>query len=225
MIRDILALRCKDSAATAQLFRKQEEPTLKVAINELKVSESTKKQMQELNSNDQQLHHMMKKCSHKKESKQYGKPDQNNEHNDTCIYCEKAHRPGRASCPAYGKICKKGGKPDHFRSVCYTNQSAVNMVNSSSDRETDSDNSADSNTEYRGQLMPGVTRRGTFKYTVLKFVIFSNRTQTQEFELYTSVYYRLFSRVGKKYVVFLVGQLTITNMFVPRGLSTTCEPT
>ena len=124
MIRDFLVLRCRDSAATTRLFRKQEEPTLKVAIDELKVSESTKKQMKSMASgSEQQLHHMKnKRTSPKKDTKQqYRKPKQQatQRNNNDCIFCGKVHKPGKTACPAYGKTCSKCKRQHHFASVCF----------------------------------------------------------------------------------------------------------
>ena len=44
-----------------------------------------------------------------------------------CIYCGVIQKHNKNKCPAFGKICRKCGKPNHFQSVCLQRQSIHNM--------------------------------------------------------------------------------------------------
>ena len=147
MIRDFLVLRLKDPAPKARLFRKQEEPMLKIAVDELKISEITKRQLQDLNGESEDTQ-PINYASHASRAERFQQQhfqrdsardhDRDCEHHEReqikdCIYCGKSHKATKNACPAYGQICKKCGKRDHFSKVCFVNnKSAVNMMSAMS---------------------------------------------------------------------------------------------
>ena len=60
----------------------------------------------------------------------------NNDQSRTCRYCGKAHQKGR--CPAYGKMCNKCRKWNHFASVCQSKSvSNIAQQQNSSDERTE----------------------------------------------------------------------------------------
>ena len=102
MIRDFLVLGSTDQGATARLFHKQDELTLKTAVDELKISEVTKRQMLEMtidNEESQPIHYTKhaSEPDHKHEKQQFSHRDKD------CIYCGKPHKPSKTACLAYGQ--------------------------------------------------------------------------------------------------------------------------
>ena len=58
--------------------------------------------------------------SRKPHIRSYSKPqaEKCNLQHERCGYCERPHAKGKNNCPAYGKICKRCGKKNHFQIVC-----------------------------------------------------------------------------------------------------------
>lgn len=112
MIRDRLVLGCKDKAARARLFR---EPNvdLKKAVEALRISETTMEQLRQLDESMEQeaIHSLSEKAKWKKD-----KPVPKNIIN--CKYCGRTHAQQKELCPAFGKLCHKCKKANHFQGVC-----------------------------------------------------------------------------------------------------------
>ena len=45
-------------------------------------------------------------------------PERSNLQHERCGYCGSPHAKGRDNCPAYGKVCRRCGKKNHFQIVC-----------------------------------------------------------------------------------------------------------
>ena len=52
-----------------------------------------------------------------------------------CIYCVGIHEHNKNKCPAFGKICRKCGKPNHFQSVCLQRQSIHKVQEESASKD------------------------------------------------------------------------------------------
>ena len=42
----------------------------------------------------------------------------NSQSTSTCKYCGRKHEYNKTKCPAFGKECRKCGKPNHFEGMC-----------------------------------------------------------------------------------------------------------
>ena len=90
--------------------------TLKQTLEEMQLLEETAvqvKKMGQQNGND------VAKISKKRKNRKGAKQDNKSAETDTaCIYCDKTHPKQKRLCPAYGKICGKCGRKNHFAAVC-----------------------------------------------------------------------------------------------------------
>ena len=145
MVRDRLVLGCKDSAARTRLFR-EKSCDLKKAVESIRISEATSEQLKEIEGNgmhepvnyvDKGVHEPVnyvdketpRKPLLQKKTDRTEKRDGNTSgwKSRECIYCGGIHEHNKNKCPAFGKTCRKCGKPNHFQSVCLQRQSIHNM--------------------------------------------------------------------------------------------------
>jgi len=105
MLHDCLVLGCRDEGARARLFCKK-ECSLKKALEALQISETTHEQLRDIEGEDSPVSAVHYKKSTKKAVQSSRK------------YCGGKRKPSRNKCPAYGKTCRKCGKPNHFHTVC-----------------------------------------------------------------------------------------------------------
>ena len=133
MVQDRLVLGCKDSAARTRLFR-EKSCDLKKAIESLRISEATSEQLKKIEGDGiQEPVNFMEKQGTKKPpwQKRPGIPKKRSgnttgrqfKEKRECIYCGGHHQFNKNKCPAFGKTCRKCGKPNHFSSVCFQKES------------------------------------------------------------------------------------------------------
>ena len=133
MVRDRLVLGCKDSAARTRLFR-EKSCDLKKSIESLRISEATSEQLKKIEGDGiQEPVNFMEKQGTKKPpwQKRPGIPKKRSgnttgrqfKEERECIYCGGQHQFNKNKCPAFGKTCRKCGKPNHFSSVCFQKES------------------------------------------------------------------------------------------------------
>ena len=128
MIRDRLVLGCRDKVARARLFREKERG-LKRAVEMLRISEATQEQLRKIadeaketvnavknKANTRPNNTQKQRKQRPKQYEQYSK--QKGAKQNQCQYCGGHH--GKGKCPAYGQVCHKCGKENHFRPVCQT---------------------------------------------------------------------------------------------------------
>ncbi|XP_033095250.1 uncharacterized protein K02A2.6-like [Anneissia japonica] len=148
MIRDRLVLGAKDSAARARIFRQKEIASLKDSIAVLKISESTKQQIQSMSVEDQSaVNYVKHKNKHNPKKFTYQKGTSSKPVIKNCQACGNTHE--RRKCKAYGTKCTKCGKMNHFPSVCRNTKQATHSKQRRTPRthqvEEDEDSSSESN--------------------------------------------------------------------------------
>lgn len=118
MLRDRLVLGCRDKGARARLFR-EKECSLKKALESLQISEATHEQLKDIGSEENTVSAVQQKRSTRKALQ----PSR-----QSCKYCGGRHETSRNKCPAYGKTCRKCGKPNHFHTVCLSGRAANRQI-------------------------------------------------------------------------------------------------
>ena len=89
--------------------------TLKQSLDEMQLLEETNVQVNAMGQHDTgDVAKISRKSRNRKSTKQDPKPAESN----ACIYYDRNHPKQKRLCPAYGKICGKCGKPNHFAAVC-----------------------------------------------------------------------------------------------------------
>ena len=125
-VRDRLVLGCKDSTARTRLFR-EKDCDLKKAIESLRISEVTSKQLKRIERDETQepVNFVKKETTNKFDvRKQHTESKKNNsfgmqvKDGQQCRYCGGRHERDKKKCPAFGKTCRRCGKFNHFQSVC-----------------------------------------------------------------------------------------------------------
>ena len=143
MVRDRLALGCKDSAARTRLFR-EKSCDLKKAVESPRVSEATSEQLKEIEGNGmhEPINYVDKQPPRKPplqkksdRTKKKGDGNTSDWKSRECIYCGGIHEHNKNKCPAFGKTCRKCGTPIHFQSVCFHRQSIHNMQEESASED------------------------------------------------------------------------------------------
>ena len=149
MIRDRLVLGSTDNRSRARLMRKEEACSLKVAIDELRVSEITNRQLKEIDGkSDHQVNYAKKKNTKPKKPKESEqksqkfkqksykdspKKEDSSPKKEDCMFCGTKHQ--RRKCPAFGHKCEKCHRMHHFGSVCFTKKS-VKQVDEQDDESS-----------------------------------------------------------------------------------------
>ena len=67
----------------------------------------------------------------------------NSQSTSTCKYCGRKHEYSKTKCPAFGKECRKCGKPNHFESMCksgYKTRPRQQRIRALSDESDDENN-------------------------------------------------------------------------------------
>ena len=134
LIRDMVIIGSSSNQPRERLLR-IEDLTLAQAIKLGQAAEATKQHVRELSRQPTAT------CQHTIDSLKV-KPQRNpprtnhenqNYHPSTCKYCGTQHR--RGQCPAYGKICAKCSKANHFASVCLSSNCTVHCANTQNEIE------------------------------------------------------------------------------------------
>lgn len=134
LIRDRVVLGIRESALQERLLR-ETDLTLKKATDFLRAAEANREQMRamKINANSAKLEEIGTKTKVHR-PKQEKKPVQNSY---SCSRCGKNHK--KFQCPAFGKICAKCKKKNHFASMCKSNiDSRKKKVNEIVNGESDS---------------------------------------------------------------------------------------
>ena len=119
-------LGCKDSAARTRLFR-EKDCNLKKSIESLRISEATSGLLKKIQKEGAQVPvNFVKKEVSKRMPVQKqpegpktgntGRGRQSKEGRE-CRYCGGLHARDRNKCPAFGKMCRKYEKSNHFQTV------------------------------------------------------------------------------------------------------------
>ena len=155
MIRDRLILGTSDSETRARTLRERELDLNKV-IRMLKTSETASRQlrlMSESTAEGENVNFVRKKSHDNKEA-----PSQK-KNTDSCKYCGRRHAQGK--CPAYGKVCTKCHKRNHFAIVCrsesHINQLEHINVQSDTSRDDFEVNSVDYYVASMSSVSKGIT--------------------------------------------------------------------
>ncbi|GBM97684.1 Uncharacterized protein K02A2.6 [Araneus ventricosus] len=135
LIRDRVVLGIRDMSLQERLLR-ESDLTLKKAAEFLRASEASKHQIESVKSASK-VHEIQKnRDKNSKGTASYTK----NSASDTvfnCQKCGKEHK--KLKCPAYGKICSKCKRKNHFAAVCRTVKKNYRSVNN-----LENDNSSNS---------------------------------------------------------------------------------
>ncbi|GBL84994.1 Retrovirus-related Pol polyprotein from transposon 17.6 [Araneus ventricosus] len=135
LIRDRVVLGIRDMSLQERLLR-ESDLTLKKAAEFLRASEASKHQIESVKSASK-VHEIQKnRDKNSKGTASYTK----NSASDTvfnCQKCGKEHK--KLKCPAYGKICSKCKRKNHFAAVCKTVKKNYRSVNN-----LENDNSSNS---------------------------------------------------------------------------------
>ncbi|GBL99711.1 Uncharacterized protein K02A2.6 [Araneus ventricosus] len=135
LIRDRVVLGIRDMSLQERLLR-ESDLTLKKAAEFLRASEASKHQIESVKSASK-VHVIQKnRDKNSKGTASYTK----NSASDTvfnCQKCGKEHK--KLKCPAYGKICSKCKRKNHFAAVCKTVKKNYRSVNN-----LENDNSSNS---------------------------------------------------------------------------------
>ena len=112
-----------------RLLTKEKTPDLGTCIKECIIYEMTQKQAQKMQSADQHAADLedttvcltnTQRTAYKENSQRYTSYPRKAETRvgiaAECRYCGQQHQ--QRQCPAYGKICRKCGKKNHFANVC-----------------------------------------------------------------------------------------------------------
>jgi hypothetical protein len=130
-ILDQLLAGTRDTAIRLKCFR--DDMTLQGILTHARAVLSARRQADGMaqgqrSSGGADSNHVVKKIFNKAK----GQPQKYQSQNSmrSCEYCGKSHMP--KSCPAFGKECRKCGRPNHFQAVCKNPDSKVNAGGQSS---------------------------------------------------------------------------------------------
>lgn len=115
LIRDHILLGIADTA-TRKILLQRKNLKLETAIDISRSSEVTASQMQVI-GDDPAIHSVEKSHGRKQRTKSPRRQPER-ENLIKCKFCRKTHRRTTEECPAYGKMCKKCGKENHFAICC-----------------------------------------------------------------------------------------------------------
>jgi hypothetical protein len=99
--------------------------TLQETLTEMQVKENTSMQVRAMG---QQNTHDVAKISREKTYESKHTDSRSTDNSGICKYCNRIHPRQKELCPAYGKICSKCGKRNHFGAVCL--KEILNMASS-----------------------------------------------------------------------------------------------
>ncbi|XP_030853177.1 uncharacterized protein K02A2.6-like [Strongylocentrotus purpuratus] len=157
LIRDRIVLGIADTA-TRKILLQRKDLKLETAIDICRSSEVTASQMQVI-GDDPSIHRVEK--SH--ERKQWTKSPRRQPEGENlikCKFCGNTHRRKKEECPAYGKMCKKCGKENHF-AICCKKGSKYKKEIHNVESEDSAENQTESETESVNHIEIEVYATGT----------------------------------------------------------------
>ena len=110
LIKDRVVVGITSDAVRGRLLRIK-DLTLEKAIEVCHAAEASSKQLDSIKPSENKDVHTVKAA--KQQSRHQTKRDIKD-----CMHCGKNHAP--KNCPAYGKVCKKCGKQNHFANKCFS---------------------------------------------------------------------------------------------------------
>ena len=128
MIRDRIVVGIRDDSTRRKLLQIRDLTLLK-AIDICKASEAAGKQMKAIAGADQvqslrsskqpeacdRLHEKSRVRRSRDDSREQGRTKSPARR---CKYCDRKHELRKEACPAYGKVCRRCSRKNHFESVC-----------------------------------------------------------------------------------------------------------
>lgn len=130
LIKDRIVLGIRDTNTQKRLLR-QRKLTLEECINICRSNEATTSQMKSMEQSpqideinkvgDRRKRQNFKKnrAGNTRKDERESKPTSQRVSRDrSCYFCGNNHKPGRDSCPAWGKDCRICGKKNHFAKQC-----------------------------------------------------------------------------------------------------------
>ena len=197
LIRDRLVIGLKDHATKLRLL-KEEGMDLNKALNICRSNEAASQQLEAMKPDDSKTaevvraikddkvrhkHHKNKppffRNDKKKTRSEKTKPP--NPKNYQCFHCGGKQRHKLENCPAFGKVCKKCSKPNHFASVCrsVSRTSQVKQMASISDSsETEPSETESDEFFYKVEEVSSVQAKGKQLFTALEFTDATDRFKT-----------------------------------------------
>ena len=163
LIRDRIVCGLIDDAVRKVLLQKA-DLTLSSCVDTVKASEATASQLKGMSKKQEDVHAVkfrrQRKTSNFKASQKSKSTVNSSKKIHNCRYCGGEHARDKEKCPAYGKVCGKCNRPDHFAKKCRNSRrgngaAAVSLSStcSSDDAGTDSDFSAyNVDIEYANEL-------------------------------------------------------------------------
>jgi hypothetical protein len=130
LIRDRIVLGIKNEQTTKKLLRIK-DLTLNRCIDICRSEEVTESQMKSLSESADNINQVKSK----KKKPQVPTPDGRWGKKISCKFCGYDHAPERNKCPAWGKVCKRCKKKNHFVKRCKDKDAAVYAIESDEDQE------------------------------------------------------------------------------------------
>ena len=124
ILRDRIVVGVHDDSTRRKLLQKR-NLDLNNAIVIRKASELASKQLRAMTSPEEvnALKSPYNRSSSRSRDKQRQQDQRRNEvkrdqsNGKRCNYCNRLHAPSKQACPAYGKVCSRCSKPNHFQAV------------------------------------------------------------------------------------------------------------
>ena len=121
ILRDRIVVGVSDDSTRRKLLQKR-NLDLNEAIDICKASELASKQLRAMTSPDEvnALKPSYKRSASRSRDVQRSQDQGRNEvkrdqsNGKRCNFCNRQHAPSKQACPAYGKLCRKCSKPNHF---------------------------------------------------------------------------------------------------------------
>lgn len=108
----------------AELVRKalHKKWSLEQTLTEMQVLEDTSMQIDAMGRQDSSNISKVSRKTKKRTQDKYQNKELTKDKTKTCKYCGRTHPMQKELCPAYGKICSKCKKPNHFATVCLSSR-------------------------------------------------------------------------------------------------------
>ena len=115
MLKDRIVCGIKDNALRERLLR-ENALDLQKCIDICRASQLSKERTKTLEKSESSTVHALRPQTKSKTRKQSDQATK--QQYPMCSFCGYNHKPGRSNCPAFGEVCKKCGKKNHFQKMC-----------------------------------------------------------------------------------------------------------